>query len=144
MDNLYVYTGYTLIDITQTNVLTFNPQKERNQQRNWETIQQILSFRAQLMKLTYLGSTAADVKDYSFGANYTGEHTIWSFEFAVERPDIYSLDQDRYGTLKDDLGMIPVILGLDETAKPSKPLFFASGLEKNIYFIAHKPKINIV
>ena len=45
----YLYQGFTLIDITSTGVISWSPQNERkrNQQRNWETVQQILSLRTQ-------------------------------------------------------------------------------------------------
>ena len=69
-----------------------------------------------------------------FGVNYTGLHKIWSFDFAVEREDVYAFNHDRYGILKDDFKLAPIILGLDETAKPPLPLFYASGADKNIYF----------
>lgn len=133
MERLYKYQGYTLIDITKTDVVSEHS-KKRNQHRNWETIYQILSLRAQLVNFNYLGSKLVDVKDYSFGIGYQGQHRVWTFEFAVENEGIYSLDHDRYGTLKDDFRIAPVILGLDETITQSMPLFYVSGPEKNIYF----------
>jgi hypothetical protein len=136
--NYYKHKGYTLIDITKTGILTREPLKQRNQQRNWETIQQILSFRAQPMEMSYIGSVEEDLETYCFGANYQGIHRIWTFEFAIERDDVYRMDHDRYGSLKHDLSLIPVILGLDETIKPSTPMLYSSGLEKNIYFIAQR------
>ena len=40
---LQFYTGYTLVDITATNVTRYRPDQEfqRNQQRNWETVLQL-------------------------------------------------------------------------------------------------------
>ena len=136
MEALYQYRAYTLIDITETKVLTqsVEQQKQRNQQRNWETINQLLSLRAQLLEFNYLSMVSADVADYAFGINYTGTHNIWSFDFAVERDDIYAVNHDKYGALKDDFKIAPIILGLDETATPPLPLFYASGADKNIYF----------
>lgn len=136
MEALYQYRAYTLIDITETKVLTqsVEQQKQRNQQRNWETINQLLSLRAQLLEFNYLSMVSADVADYAFGINYTGTHNIWSFDFAVEREDIYAVNHDKYGALKDDFKIAPIILGLDETATPPLPLFYASGADKNIYF----------
>jgi hypothetical protein len=136
METLYRYYAYTLIDITETKVLTQSAeqQKQRNQQRNWETINQLLSLRAQLMEFNYLPAVTDDVAEYSFGINYTGLHKIWSFDFAVEREDVYAFNHDRYGILKDDFKLAPIILGLDETAHPTLPLFYASGVDKNIYF----------
>lgn len=140
MENLYRYHAYTLIDITKTDVLDTRPDHslQRNQQRNWETVYQILSLRAQLMDFKYLGYIEEDLSDYSFGVNYHGLHRIWQFEFAVERNDIYNVDADRYGALKDDFKITPIILGLTETAAPEVPLFYVSGPDKNIYFIAAK------
>ena len=135
MDNLYRYRGYTLIDITPTGQLTSENPKARNQQRNWETVNQILSLRAQLLEFNYLGVKSETIDQHSFGVNYQGAHNVWSFEFAVERDDIYSFQHDRYGTLKNDFAVTPIVLGLDETIKPNIPLFYASGPEKNIYFI---------
>ena len=138
MENLYRYRGYTLIDITETDVVDAEQSKKRNQQRNWETIYQILNLRAQLLEFKYLKSETVDLKDYSFGVVHQGAHRVWSFEFAVENEGIYSLDHDRYGTLKDDFKIAPIILGLDETVTQTLPLFYVSGPQKNIYFIAQK------
>lgn len=134
MDKLYKYQGYTLIDITKTDVVTSDQSTKRNQQRNWETIYQILSLRAQLHDFNYLGAELVDLKDYSFGVNYTSEQRVWTFEFTVENEGIYSLDHDRYGTLKDDFKIAPIILGLEETVTPPMPLFYVNGPDKNIYF----------
>lgn len=130
MEALYKYHGYTLIDITHDN------SADRNQQRNWETVNQILSMRAQLLEFNYLGVISDEISKYSFGADYTGTHRIWQFSFAIDRDDVYNIACDRYGVLKNDFAVTPVILGLTETAQPSIPLFFASGREKNIYIIA--------
>jgi hypothetical protein len=136
MEALYQYRAYTLIDITETKVLTqsVEQQKQRNQQRNWETINQLLSLRAQLLEFNYLSMVSADIAEYSFGVNYVGTHNIWSFDFAVDRDDIYAFNHDKYGALKDDFKIAPIILGLDETATPSLPLFYVGGPDKNIYF----------
>ena len=136
MEALYQYRAYTLIDITETNELTqsVEQQKQRNQQRNWETINQLLSLRAQLLEFNYLSMVSADVAEYAFGVNYEGTHNIWSFDFAIEHEDVYVLNHDKFGVLKDDFKIAPIILGLDETATPPLPLFYASGADKNIYF----------
>lgn len=134
MESLHRYCGYTLVDITQTGVLSIEPQHKRNQQRNWETVNQILSLRAQLLNVKYLGFYDEELTNHSFGINYTGFHRVWQFEFSVDRDGLYNVDHDRYSTLKDDFMTTPVILNLDETAKPPLPLFYASGPDKNIYF----------
>jgi len=142
MDSLYRYVGYTLIDVTQTGVTSFSldKQKQRNQQRNWETIHQILSLRAQLYEFESLGMVADNLSKYSFGINYSGVHNIWKFSFAVERPDIYPAELDKYAHLKDDFAITPVILGLDESITPPMPLFYVSGPDRNVYFLTENNK----
>jgi hypothetical protein len=136
MESLYHYRAYTLIDITNTNVLVqnINQQKQRNQQRNWETIYQLLSLRAQLLTFAYIDAVTDNVANYSFGVNYTGMHKIWSFDFAVDHDDVYAYNHDKFGILKDDFKIAPIILGLDETVTPPMALFYASAANKNIYF----------
>ena len=89
-DQQYLYQGFTLIDITPTGVINHSPQNElkRNQQRNWETIQQILSLRTQPTILE-TDNFVADVKDYNFGVNYRDQQHIWTFKFGVDYADIY-------------------------------------------------------
>jgi hypothetical protein len=130
------YVGYTLIDITNTGVTSYTSatQKERNQQRNWETIFQVVSLRSTTSGFSYFGSEIEDVTKFSFGVNYSGNHRIWSFSFTSSDPAIYQIAQDRYGQLKDDFSIAPIILGLDETATPPMPLFYPSGPFRNVYF----------
>ena len=146
MEDLYRYRAYTLIDVTNTGITTYSSkqEKQRNQQRNWETVYQVLSLRAQLMEFASPDILTDNVKKYNFGKNYTGTHKIWTFEFGVEHADIYALADDSCGTLKDDFKVTPVILGLDETAKPSIPMFYATGPDKNIYFITQQSRVNTI
>jgi hypothetical protein len=133
--NQYFYQGYTLIDITPTGVISYTPakEKERNQQRNWETVQQIISLRTQPTVMS-VDDFVDDVKNYHFGVHYTGTHRIWRFNFAVEYADIYQAGNDKFGLVKYDFKITPVILGLTETAVPSMPLFYPNGPLNNIYF----------
>ncbi len=131
----YLYQGFTLIDITPTGVINYSPQNElkRNQQRNWETVQQILSLRTQPTILE-TNDFIADLKDYNFGVNYTGQQHIWTFKFGVDYPDIYQAGPDKFGLVKYDFQITPIILGLDETAKFEVAVFTPKGPWNNIYF----------
>ena len=131
----YLYQGFTLIDITPTGVINYSPQNEfkRNQQRNWETVQQILSLRTQPTILE-TDNVTADLKDYAFGINYTGQHRIWTFKFGVDYADIYQEGPDKFGLIKSDFKITPIILGLDETAQPEVAIFISKGPWNNIYF----------
>jgi len=131
----YLYQGFTLIDITPTGVINYSPQNEfkRNQQRNWETVQQILSLRTQ-PTIMETGNFVDDVIGYNFGINYTGEHKIWTFKFGVDYADIYQEGPDKFGLIKYDFKITPVILGLTETVQPELAVFTPKGPWNNIYF----------
>ena len=131
----YLYQGFTLVDITPTGVISYSPQNEfkRNQQRNWETVQQILSLRTQPTILE-TDNLVDDVIKYNFGIKYQGEHKIWTFKFGVDYADIYQEGPDKFGLVKYDFKITPIILGLNETARPELGLFYPNGPCNNIYF----------
>ena len=133
--NQFLYQGFTLVDITPTGVINHTPKTEfeRNQQRNWETVQQIISLRTQPTIITST-NFVDDVVRYNFGINYKGKQKIWTFKFAVEYADIYQEGSDKFGLVKYDFKITPVILGLTETAVPDHPVFYPSGPWNNIYF----------
>jgi hypothetical protein len=133
--NQHLYQGFTLIDITPTGVTTHTSEKkfERDQQRNWETVQQILGLRTQ-PSIIGVDSFVDDVKRYNFGINYKGQHKIWSFKFAVEYADIYREGADKFGLVKYDFNITPVVLELTETAIPERAMFYPKGPWNNIYF----------
>lgn len=135
MTNQYQYQGFTLIDITPTGVTNHAPERtvERNQQRNWETVQQIISLRTQPIIIS-TSSLIDDVTGYNFGINYAGQHKIWTFTFAVEHADIYQEGPDKFGLVKYDFKITPIILGLSETAQPERAMFYPKGPWNNIYF----------
>ena len=124
---LITYRGYTLVDITNTGVTKFTPesQRERDQQRNWETVAQILGMRTQLFRIAQTDVKTQNVKTYKFGNSYTGKHKIWSFEFDVEFENAVPIT---------DFDQVPVVVGLNETANLITPLFYTDGINKNIYF----------
>jgi len=138
----YTYQGYTLIDITPTGKTAYSSEHEleRNQQRNWETVLQLLGLRIQPVIL----ETAIVTKDISyfknnFGIGYKGKHRVWSWKFSVTDRNAYKDEFDHFGLLKNDFKLTPVILGLTETATPEHAIFYTSGPNKNIYFIPVDP-----
>ena len=131
----YLYQGFTLVDITPTGVISYAPDQEfaRNQQRNWETVQQIISLRTR-PNITLTDNFIDDVTHYNFGVNYKGEQKIWTFKFTVKRMDFYQDGPDKFGLIKNDFKITPVILGLTETASPEIAVFTSKGPWNNIYF----------
>jgi hypothetical protein len=130
------HQGYTLVDITKTDITQYSVELERmrNKQRNWETVNQILTLRTQLTNIKQFKTVKEDLINYEFGTAYKGIHRIWSFSFGVEFEDLYGKHDAPYKILEDDFLQIPIIAELDETVNLPSPLFYTSGPNKNIYF----------
>lgn len=95
--------------------------RSRNQQRNWETLTQILSLRTQLFYLT------DPVQDK------TG--TRWMFEFETEADGIYGSSDDPVASLRDDAEGVPMLRQLNN--QPDiEPFLVTTGARQNIWFVA--------
>lgn len=101
--------GITIKDLSDWN-------RSRNQQRNFETITQVLQLRTQIFDVT------TPVKNNK-----------WEFEFEVEADGIYQQDQDLFGILKQDCEDVPMIVGLDDEYTLT-PALITSGSQQNIWF----------
>lgn len=93
--------------------------RSRNQQRNWETLMQIIGLRTQPQDIT-----KPEYKDNK-----------WCFEFVAEADGVYSLtdNPDPLAGLKQDCDSVPMVVNLDE---PSNilPIINVSGPGQNIWF----------
>lgn len=138
-DNLQFFVGYTLVDITPTHVTRSSEQDsiERNQQRNWETVLQCISLRAQpiLIQEPELAVIQSDsVLHQVFGDFYTGEQKVWTWNWAVEHSDVYDTADTPLGALQKDFEQVPIVTYLTETARFMLPIFYPYGSIKNVYF----------
>jgi hypothetical protein len=93
--------------------------RSRNQQRNWETLTQILSLRTQLFLLT------EPVKDT------TG--TRWMFEFETESEGIYGPESDPTQVLRLDAQGVPMLLDLNNNPD-IETVLVTEGPRQNIWF----------
>jgi len=108
----------------------------RNQQRNWETLIQVLSLRTQPLEINGPIDSSYELSgDSIFGEMYRGLHTVWYFSFGVEAHSVFTKGKDTVGRLYDDFAEVPIIQGLDETARFMLPIFYPHGAIKNIHFI---------
>ena len=91
----------------------------RNQQRNWETLNQLISLRTQPVSVTSLGHN----------------NGVWSFEFEVESGLVYSeLGQENDITvLVNECDGVPMITGLAETLT-KETVLITQGSDQNIWF----------
>jgi len=101
----------TLIDTEQA----WN--RSRNQQRNWESITQVLGLRTQALNLT----------------DPQHENQYWQFEFETEAQNVYGSIEQPFELLYADCEGVPMILNLDETAVTT-PLLCTQGPDQNIWF----------
>lgn len=140
------YTVYSLIDITETGVTRFASDAEtaRNQQRNWETVLQVFSMRAQPIHIEGPVRTELDVGYLEFGSMYEGRHQVWVACIGIEHKDIYLEDSNPVAGLEADFAQVPVVTGLEETARFMLPIFYTHGAIKNIYFKLGQIDVNSI
>jgi hypothetical protein len=74
--------------------------RSRNQQRNFETLLQLIGLYTQPLELS---NPVHDVKTQ-----------LWSFEFEVEFEGVFATDTDSLGLLKQQSCNVPMITGLNE------------------------------
>jgi hypothetical protein len=93
--------------------------RSRNQQRNWETLTQILSLRTQLFEIT---QPIAD---------QTG--TRWMFEFETESDGVYGPNDDPVSVLRSDAQGVPMLRELNNNPDIDTVLI-TEGPRQNIWF----------
>jgi len=144
---MYFYTGVTLVDITATGVIRYSSANElqRNQQRNWETVLQCIGLKAQpqLIEGPYCKTVIID-ETTVFPEIYYGEHRCWIFSFGVEYEDAFLVDNDPVTGLDEAFSKVPIICGLEETARFMLPIFYPYGAIKNICFMKGRINLNII
>jgi hypothetical protein len=107
-------TGLVIVTAEQWN-------RSRNQQRNWESLVQVISLRTQPMNMTHPEKLAHG----------------WCFEFEVEAEGVLSGGHntgDLDGLVADCDG-VPMVTGLDESGVATATLH-AQGQDQNIWFSA--------
>lgn len=91
--------------------------RSRNQQRNLETIKQLIALRAQPINLT--------------NPRRVGEH--WQFSFETESDAVYGTRLNRFEYLVQDCEGVPMVTNLDEQPRLDTALH-ATGPNQNIWF----------
>jgi hypothetical protein len=86
----------------------------RNQQRNWETLNQLISLRTQVFDVEPVASVPGE----------------WCFEFSVEHGEVYNTDLS--GLIAECAG-VPMLTGLTEKLTAQHTLV-TTGADQNIWF----------
>jgi hypothetical protein len=101
------------------NTITGEPawNRSRNQQRNWETLTQIIGLRTQV--------------DLTLPEKFDG---AWEFEFSTETPDAYGPPDDPTSILRSDATGVPMLLTL-ESGEIITGELTVDGPDQNIWFL---------
>lgn len=91
----------------------------RNQQRNWETVTQLIGMRTQIFELS----------------DPVNKDNIWCFEFEVETPAVFGTQENPVDLLLSDANGVPMLTGLDEIENIDS-ILVVSGDNQNIWFSA--------
>lgn len=97
-----------------TNTESWN--RSRNQQRNWETLTQLISLRTQVNDLIL------PVKNDSH----------WTFEFTVDNDNLFVGIDDPLAVLKADCEGVPMLIGLNELSNIESVLVN----DQNLWFLS--------
>jgi hypothetical protein len=136
---------WTLVDVTGTGITNGNT-KERNQQRNFETLVQTISMLTQPWSImtphmyNMPPTRPVMVKEWSqFGEVHrfnaellTPKLNIWHWRFAIEAEYVLGENGERIIDMCND---IPIIQGLNENAVLDPPVFSNKDHDRNILFI---------
>jgi hypothetical protein len=98
--------GHRIVDIATW-------QRSRNQQRNWETLTQLISLRAQVNEL----SVPQKINE------------CWHFDFEIDNPELFLQDSDPLGVLKNDCNDVPMMSHAQSTQ-----ILKTQGYNQNIWF----------
>lgn len=91
--------------------------RARNQQRNWETLTQLISLRTQVNELT----------------DPVKIDGVWQFEFATETVDVYGTPDDPTLVLRNDAAGVPMLVIWDNNQITAQELVI-DGADQNIWF----------
>ena len=148
---MYTFCLHTLVDITENGTLkdAFPFQTKsgelihdreslilaKNQQSNFATMIQTLQLRGNIVWEGVPVRLHENIANMRFGSAYEGKHYFWNFIWQVEQQDVYALGTDRYGQLREDFDLVPVINFCKETATfPASAFITQDPRTINTYF----------
>lgn len=126
--------GISLVDITETNVTRGNS-KQRNQQRNWETVIQTAGLLTQAVVLQEPELYKYDNSDKFINSElyktignrhkfqlqmFNANINVWIFALGAEQADVFGKNAQQLHTVFD---LVPVHRDLDETIELNPSVF---------------------
>ena len=123
------YKIITLVDITRSNPDRNETDKTKlGQQANFNSLLQAIGLRSNV-------DWEADPKQHSgsLPLPLVGKAIHWTWEFDVERDDVFKRDNDPTALLKEDLHGIPIVNQLNNSADIHPSAFQTEGKNSNIW-----------
>lgn len=125
--------------ISKTGTMVNNHQElaqARNQQRNLDTVLQLIGMRTQVFEITDSEITTDIPAEFAWAGT---DVRVWRFTFEVEPLSQWSIDNDDFWILKNDSDRTPMLIGLTETAQ-MEPWLVTQGNNVNIIYHAQATK----
>ena len=123
------FTIYTLIDVTDSGIITGSG-KEYKQAQNLSVLLQTIGLRCQPFISSVMKLVGQDLSNYEFGTVHVGNHSIWITKFATEFSSQTSVEG-----LGQDINAVPIFDNLDESATVGSTFDCVSSDDKNTYII---------
>jgi hypothetical protein len=128
----YPYVSRSGVEINNPRDLA----QARNQQRNLDTVLQLLGMRTQVFEISKSEITSDIPPEFAWAGT---ESRVWRFTFEIEPQSQWTVDGDNFCILKADSELTPILLGLTETAK-MEPWIKTQGPNINIIYYAKTNK----
>lgn len=124
-----MYRIISLVDITRTNPGRSETDKLKlSQQANFNSLVQAIGLRSNVeWEQNPIKHTGA------LPVPFEGRGTYWTWDFYVEREDVFLKDDNPVGLLLEDLHNVPVLSGLEETVNINPAAFQTQGQQQNIH-----------
>jgi hypothetical protein len=137
----YSYNLYTTVDITPTGVTAngnsnnIDYNLKRNQQRNFDTLCQVISLRSNIHDTSVFTYQYYNTPESGYNIVFPNPNlpdyiTVWQLEFYCDRQMVFG---ENHEALYNDLHMVPVVSALTETMPQFPPYFLSYGQLANIF-----------
>ena len=123
----------SLVDVTKTGLHKNNSNNEKAiaQHANYLTFENCLQLRTNIVPGDAPKVEKINLANTNFGKNYSGNHNVWSMEFAIEdRADPLPVNEI-IDFIKEDIDLVPIINSLDETIGLTNSMFRTLDPETN-------------
>lgn len=123
------YKIVTLVDITRTNAKKSEGDQHRSaQQANFDSLLQAIGLRS---NVSWNQDPKKETGRLPLPAD--GKATHWTWEFDVEREEVFLFNGDPVGLLINDLHCVPIIPDLENSAELAPAAFQTKGNNANTW-----------